>query len=146
MCSLSAAGGTSDKIACANRIGCLADADFPAPLQHEKHLLLHMMMMERPRALARWHCGNVVPELLSADACTHRSTLRTKALGGAPARCEHRRRSMEGDIGDVHNRFTHECAPASVISPNIPVAVEYPQRPPLHHDLCAKSLLGNTAA
>src|SRR5579871_2661410 len=111
MCSLSAAGGTSDKITRTNRIGCLANADFPAPLQHEKHLLLHMMMMERPRALARWHGGDVVPQLLSPDACTHRSTLRTKALGGAPARRELRRRRMEDDIGDVHNRFIHDLLP-----------------------------------
>src|SRR6516225_3235552 len=84
-------GGAGDNVAHANGVRCLSNSNFSVAPQHEEHLFVDPVIVKRPCALARWDDGNVISELLRADALPDRSPLQVEALGGGPGRRKHRR-------------------------------------------------------
>src|SRR5215470_16746039 len=85
------AGRTGDDVAGTDREGLGSDAHFTGALDDVEHFLVDAMAVEGIGALSGRHRGQVVAELLRADARGDHADARFVALGRASSGCKLRR-------------------------------------------------------
>ena len=105
-----AARRMGDDVALADRERLLADPHLALAFEDEEHLLVDAMVVERPGALARRHHGEVVAELLRADAPPDVADLRLEFLRRVPAPGAVGAVAdlAEFDVGHVEDRLRHD--------------------------------------
>ena len=108
---LRAAGRMRDDVALFDWERLRADPHLALAFEHDEHLLVDAMIVERPGALAGRHHGQIAAELLRAEPPADVADLRGKFLRrflragkvGAVANL------AEFDVGDVQDRLRHEA-------------------------------------
>src|SRR5882672_1110220 len=97
---------TGDEVAAPERMTPGADAQFAFAFEHEEHLLVDAVVVQRKGALAGRQDRDVVAELARADARRNLSELRGETLAVTPV--------LEFDVVEVEDRMRHCCLHASI--------------------------------